>query len=219
MTDRQDQKRLERALTAESESTRLQAALFAGTHPGTVTAEMLVQRCAVEPDFFVRDTLSWALTCYDRESTVDRVLLELKSPVSQARSQALHTLSKLGDQRAWRSVIQFLKDADDETARSAWRAAAALVPEGEEAGLANTLATQLGRGDADLQRSLSRALVALGEPAAAVVARAKSDRQPAVRAHAIATERLLRDPEEQFSAALAEANRLLALGGAPISQE
>lgn len=215
----QDRARLERALTAESASTRLQAALFAGTHPDTVGAGVLLERCAVEPDFFVRDTLSWALTCYDRQSTVDRVLAELDSALPLARSQALHTLSKLGDRRAWPAVVGFVSDADDEIARSAWRAAAALVPEGEEAGLAARLSTQLGRGDAELQRSLSRALVALGDAAVPVLARAKSDRRTAVKAHAIATERLLRDPDEQFAAALAEANRLLALGGAPLVSE
>lgn len=207
--------RLTRALTAESESTRLQAALYAGTHPGIVDAGLLLERCAVETDFFVRDTLSWALTCYDRETTYDRVLLELHSPVAQARSQALHTLSKLGDKRAWPSVIGFLQDADDQIARTAWRAAAALVSEGQEAGLAETLSTQFGRGDHDLQRSLTRALAALGPAAEPVIERAKTHAEVRVRAHAIATERLLNDPDEQFGAAIAEANRILAVQGAP----
>lgn len=215
MTENDIAMRLLRALAAESESTRLQAALYAGTHAGAVSAEVVVQRCAVEPDFFVRDTLSWALTCYDREPTVARVLLELHSPVVQARSQALHSLSKLGDQQAWPAVVEFLEDPEDEIARSAWRAAAALVPEGEEAGLAARLATQLGRGDGGLQRSLSRALVALGDAALPVVAAAKHNPRRVVQVHALATERLLTDPDAQFEAALDEANRILALRGAP----
>lgn len=207
--------RLTRALTAESESTRLQAALYAGTHPGIVDAGLLLERCAVEPDFFVRDTLSWALTCYDRETTFDRVLLELHSPLAQARSQALHTLSKLGDKRAWPWVTGFLQDADDQIARTAWRAAAALVSEGQEAGLAETLSTQFGRGDLEVQRSLSRALVALAPASEPVIERGKSHAALRVRAHAIATKRLLNDPDEQFAAALAEANRILAVQDGP----
>lgn len=211
--------RLIRALTDPSSSTRQQAALFAGTHPEVIGAGVLIERCAVEPDFFVRDTLSWALTMYDRETTVDRLLLELHSPIPQARSQALHTLSKIGEPRAWPSVTGFLQDADDEIARSAWRAAAVLVPEGEEPRLAEALATQFGRGPADVQRSLTRALVSLGPAATPVVERAKAAADPRVRAHALATERLVNDPDEQFAAALAEANRILALGGEPNAPE
>ncbi len=214
-----DRARVERALTAATPSTRLQAALLAGTQPGVVPLEVLIQRCAVEPDFFVRDTLSWALTRYDPSAAVERLLVELRSTCPQARSQALHTLSKIGDKRAWEPVAGFLQDPDDEIVRSAWRAAAALVPEGEQGRLADALATQLGRGSSELQRSLSRALTALGAAAAPAVARARSHRSPRVRAHAIATERLMRDPDEDFAAALAQANRILALRGAPTLQE
>lgn len=219
MTQYEPDVRLLDALTAAAPSTRLQAALFAGTHPGAVTAETLIERCAVEPDFFVRDTLSWALTRYDPEPTVDRLLLELESDTAQARSQALHTLSKIGDQRAWEAVAGFLADPDVEIARVAWRAAARLVPEGRQRELADRLATQFGRGDAGTQRSLSRALAALGEAAEPAIAQGKARRSGRVRIHAIATERLLRDPDVQFEAALDEAKRILALRGAPTLPE
>lgn len=197
----QDAAGLEAALSAATPAARLQAALFAGTDPGTVAAETLIHRCAVEPDFFVRDTLSWALTRYDRAATVDRLLDELGSDVPQARGQALHTLSKIGDQRAWEAVTGFLADGDLEIARVAWRAAAALVPDGRRRELADRLATQFGRGDAEAQRSLSRALAALGQAAVPSIERAKAQRTRRVRAHAMATERLLQDPDVQFDAA------------------
>lgn len=219
MTRHDQDARLHAALTAAAPSTRLQAALFAGTHPGTVPAETLIERCADEPDFFVRDTLSWALTRYDRAATVDRLLLELGSDVSQARSQALHTLSKIGDQRAWEAVTGFLADRDLETARVAWRTAARLVPEGRQRELADRLATQFGRGDAATQRSLSRALAALGEAAEPAIARGKAHRTRRIQVHATATERLLKDPDVQFEAALDEAKRILALRGAPTIPE
>ncbi len=117
-------------------SVRLRAALESGTaaESGTVTA--LVDRCAVEPDFFVRDMLTWALCRLPAGVTVPRLLDELGSDVSQARSQALHTLSKIGDPVAWPKVSGMLHDEHDEVARSAWRAAVALVPPGSESGLA-----------------------------------------------------------------------------------
>jgi len=47
--------------------------------------------------------------------------------------------------------------------RTVWYAAVALVPESERGWLAEKLSASLGRGDEDTKRSLSRALVALGE--------------------------------------------------------
>lgn len=38
---------------------------------------------------------------------------------------------------------------------------------------------------------------------------------PGVRAHALATQRLLRDPDAGFELAIAEAKRIVALAGAP----
>jgi hypothetical protein len=110
-----------------------------------------------------------------------------------------------------------LSDADHEVARSAWRAAVVLVPQGEESGLARTLATQLGRGDRETRLSLSRALIALGEVIVPIMHTAMNGPDPRVRQHAIATERLLRDPDAGFEFAIEQAKRRLALG--PASQE
>ena len=211
---------LRSALETSDASTRLRVALTAGMHPDPGDVEVLVERCAVEPDFHVRDMLTWALTRHDPSLTVDRLLAELGSDVAQARSQALHTLSKIGDTRAWPAITTgLLTDADDEVARAAWRTAVGLVPQGRETALAETLATQLGRGDRDVQRSLSRALADLGAAAVPVVERASTDRDPDVRAHAVATERLMRNPDEDFDAAIADARRTVALLGAPLVGE
>ncbi|WP_396229723.1 HEAT repeat domain-containing protein, partial [Frankia sp. CpI1-P] len=53
--------RLLDALSAADSSTRLQATLAVGTNPDPDLLEALMERCAVEPDFFVRDMLTWAL--------------------------------------------------------------------------------------------------------------------------------------------------------------
>ncbi|MFJ9736558.1 HEAT repeat domain-containing protein [Streptomyces sp. NPDC101166] len=175
--------------------------------------ETLVERCAVEPDFFVRDMLSWALTRLPPEITLPRIRQELASERTQARSQALHTLSKIGDKGTWNWITRgMLRDADDEVARTAWRVAVALVPVGEEKGLGDELVLQLGRGDRDVQLSLSRALVDLGDVIEPALERAAESSDPAVAAHARATELLRQNPETGFDAALDEAKRVVALG-------
>ncbi|GAA4545864.1 HEAT repeat domain-containing protein [Amycolatopsis samaneae] len=204
--------RLLDALGSGNSSTRLQAALAAGTRADPGFAEELVARCAIEPDFFVRDMLTWALTRLPAAVTVPRLRAELTSEHAQARSQALHTLSKIGDGDVWPAITRsLLRDADDEVARSAWRAAVILVPAGERAALATELAGQLGRGDRTVRRSLSRALVALGEVTEAALRHGLASTDPAVRTHAHATLRLLRDPESGFDAAVDEVNRIAAL--------
>jgi HEAT repeat protein len=173
---------LTEALVASASSTRLKAALAIGTKPDPGLLEVLVARCGVEPDFYVRDMLTWALTRLPPDLTVPRLLAELDSDVSQSRSQALHTLSKIGDVRAWPAMTSaLLHDRDDEVARA-------------------------------VQLSLSRALVALGEIVEPVLKRAKESDAPAVAAHAAATERLLQDPDAAFELDIKEAKRVFALG-------
>ncbi|MFC7744966.1 hypothetical protein ACFQXA_34815 [Nocardiopsis composta] len=70
-----------------------------------------------------------------------------------------------------------------------------------------------------MRLSLSRALIALGPAASPVIERAKADRDEGVRTHAIATEHLMRDPDQGFDAAIAEAERVVALLGAPLIEE
>ncbi|MFF2922365.1 HEAT repeat domain-containing protein [Streptomyces celluloflavus] len=202
-------------LENDSSSVRLQAALAVGTDPEPAFIGKLIERCAMEPEFYVREMLTWALTRHAASMTLPVLLDEVRSERAQARSQALHTLSKIGDRQAWPAITPALvSDADDEVARSAWRAAVVLVPEGAEHELAVVLATQLGRGERETQLSLSRALIALGEAMLPTVGAATTDPDPRVRTHAIATERLWRDPDAGFEFAIEEAKRIVALGRA-----
>ena len=141
-------------------------------------------------------------------------------PISQARSQALHSLSKIGDPRVWPAITTaLLTDDDAEVARAAWRTAAGLAPDEEKGRLAETLATQFARGDHDLQLSLTRAFATLGGPAAGAVEKASTYPAPEVRLHAIATAHVMENPDDGFDAALAEARRIVALRAAPIPEE
>jgi HEAT repeat protein len=206
--------RLIATLAAGDASTRLKAALAIGSNPEPGLVDTLIARCAIEPDFYVRDMLTWALTRLSSEITVPRLLAELRSERAQARSQALHALSKIKDSSAWPAITRsLLCDPDDEVARSAWRAAVVLVPDGQEKDLAEELAAQLGRGDREVQLSLSRTLVALGEEVVGPALRkAMACGDPGVHAHASATERLLRNPDAGSENAVNEAKRIFALG-------
>jgi HEAT repeat protein len=176
--------------------------------------DALIARCAIEPDFYVRDMLTWALSRFPSEITVPKLLVELHSDLAQARSQALHTLSKIKDVSTWPAITQnLLRDADDEVAKSAWRAAVVLVPAGQEMALAEELAEQLGRGGREMQLSLSRALVALGEAAATpVLQKAIKSKDQGIIAHAKATERLLREPDAGSEFAIDQVKRIFAPG-------
>lgn len=200
------------ALRADSSSDRLRAALQAGTTPDAALIDPLVARCAVEPDFFVRDMLTWALCRQPAEATVPRLLDELQASSPQARSQALHTLSKIGDGKAWPAVSAHLHDADDDVARAAWRAAVALAPDRDKAGLAMDLATELGRGGREVAVSLSRAFVALGDAAQPALDVATNSADARVRAHARATQQLVADPDSGFAPSIDLAKRVAATG-------
>ncbi|MDN5585759.1 MAG: HEAT repeat domain-containing protein [Brevibacterium sp.] len=206
------------ALSSANPQHRLQAALSIG-----ITAEdrhlgALIRRCRIDPDFFVRDMLTWAITRMPAEAAVDLLIAELSSDAPQAQGQALHTLSKIGDPRGWEAMdpgiigTKLIAHSDTEVARSAWRAAVALVPGDDRQRLASTLVTQLGRGDMETQKSLSRAIVSLGEDLVSVLDGRLQAEEETVRTHAMATREMFTDPDAGFAHALSEAKRVVALG-------
>lgn len=200
--------RLRIALQSPSSSERLQTALTAGTRPDPSHVDVLVRRCSIEPDFFVRDMLTWALTRHPSSQTVPRLIYEVGADEPQARSQALHTLSKIGDPRGWRAISsELLRDPDDDVARAAWRTAAGLVPPGEEGELAEALCSQLGRGTYDTRRSLSRSIAVLGDAAVGAVDARRDHGRREVRIHAAVTAALLLDPEADVAGLFSEATR------------
>jgi len=151
-------------LQSPDQSVRLKAALAAGTFPKPEYIDVLVSQCALEPDFFVRDTLTWALMRNEVEKVVERLKPELVSENPQAKSQALHTLTKIADRRFYSLIThEHFFDSHDKVAVTAWRAASVLVPEDQKSRLTEILLTQLGRGNSDVQFDLTRFLCALGD--------------------------------------------------------
>jgi len=194
-------------------SDRLRAVMAAGIAADPAALDALVRRCAVEPDFQVREMLTWAIIRLPREQVVPRVVAELASREAQARCQALHTLSKLRDAGSWVDVAACLDDQDRGVVRTAWYAAVAVVPDEKRDWLARRLARELGMGPLETQRSLSRALLSLGsEVVAPVLSEVVDHGNPAARAHAEATSRLFNDPDAAFTLSVVTARREVALG-------
>lgn len=192
---------------------RLNAALSAGMKPSPLNLEALIERCGVEPDFQVREMLTWALIRLPADIVVPRVVAELSRDEPQARSQALHTLSKIRDESAWPAVAARLDDEDRDVMRTAWYAAVALAPESERGWLTRKLCERLGQGEPEIRLSLSRALAGLGEDTIApVLASAVENGSDAVRQHIAAVKRLLHEPESGFAQSLGRARREVALG-------
>ncbi|MFM1952080.1 MAG: hypothetical protein RJA33_874 [Actinomycetota bacterium] len=191
---------LQALLESPYQSVRLKAALAAGTYPDSAYIEILITQCSHEPDFFVRDTLSWALMRHNVTEVVNRLKPELSSKVAQARSQALHTLSKIGDKANYPLItLEHHLDEVDKVAVTAWRTASVLVPENERSALTKILVTQLGRGDSDMQFDLTRFLCSLGDCIVEPLQDAAKSNNEAVRIHAEFT--LIRFQEMQLDIA------------------
>jgi HEAT repeat protein len=176
---------LQTLLASSDQSVRLKAALAAGTYPEPEYIEVLVSQCSHEPDFFVRDTLTWALIRNDIPRVVERLKPELKSDNVQSKSQAIHTFTKIGDQQNYALITNdLLFNENDHVAMTSWRAASVLVPESERGNLAKMLVTQLGRGDSDVQFGLTRSLCAIGEAIVIPLNEAAKSTNEEVRIHA-----------------------------------
>jgi HEAT repeat protein len=193
---------LEAMLASPDQSVRLKAALAAGTYPTPEFIEVLISQCAHESDFFVRDTLSWALMRHDHDAVVAKLIPELNSPIAQSRSQALHTFSKIGEKKYYSLIKdQHLFDIEDSVASTAWRTASVLVPESEKATLVEKLVTQLGRGDSDLQFGLTRFLCTLGDAIVAPLTEAAKSEKEEIRVQAEFTLLRFREMELEFKKA------------------
>ena len=118
--------------------------------------------------------------------------------------------------RAWPAITtELLQDSDDEVARTAWRLRPYWFRRRKPPALAEILATSSAVAIARSTWS-QRALAALGDAAASVIERGTLDADAGVRTHAVATERLIRDPDAGFDVAIAAAQRIAALRGAPL---
>jgi HEAT repeat protein len=134
---------------------------------------------------------------HDLKEVLPMLTPQLNSPNNQARSQALHTLSKIGDKANYDLITrEHLLDSNDDVATTAWRSASVLVPDEKKDELVKILVTQLGRGDGDTQFALTRFLCAIGEPIIQPLQIAAKSHDETIRLHAEIT--LIRYREMQL---------------------
>lgn len=159
---------------------RQTAALELGGLEDPVAAPALVARLWSEPDFFVRETLTWAVARVDAAAT-PLLLDALHADDDSTRVRALHALSKIADPATTAAMLPLTDDPSPDVAATArW----ALTRTGDPRAVA-VLAAQLGVGDDDRRNSLTREIASFGEAAVPAVTAALSSLDPAVREHAV----------------------------------
>lgn len=162
---------------------RIQAVLELAESPGDEVAAALVQAMGTEPEFAIRETLTWALGRMPEEAT-PYLHDALRSEHWLARMQALHVLSKWGRATDAEFVVELVADAHPlVAARACWAAGQTRNP-----AVIPVLIGALGRGDEELRNTMSSAFSALGR--AGVDALAVAVRSPgtvASRVHAADT--------------------------------
>lgn len=183
--------RLEEALRAAfstDPSVRQEAALRLGTLADASLAPQLVTLLVAEPDFYVRETLTWAVVNQARAALPH--LLSALEGSDPSRVQVLHALSKIRDPDAVPHILPLADDPDDAVAAKAWWALGrTAAPEA-----APVLLSHLGDRDEARRRELTRALEQLGEPAVAGLAERLLDGDVLTRRHAAEVLTVIGDP-------------------------
>jgi translation elongation factor Ts len=200
---RPDQVRCEIDLLGDVDpAVRMRSAVELGRLRAVEAAPALVDQLGREREFFVRETLTWAIL---RITDAAMPFLEqaLTSPRWLARGQAAHVLSKMGRHQDADLLGPLLRDEVDAVAARAYTAAGqthnpAVLPD---------LVAALARGDSEHRSTLTAALAEFGRTAVpALVAALRDAPAPAVRVHAADTLAFLGSPDADRAAlALAEA--------------
>lgn len=167
-----------RALRNPDRDVRQRAAVDLGTVAAPAAATELVARLWTEPDFFVRDTLTWAVTRVADAATP--LLQDALTGAAATRTQALHVLSKIKDPATAAAVVPLAADDDPAVAAKArWVLARIGDPRTVPA-----LAAHLGTGDATVRNALTRDLASFGRAAVPCLVAALAGDDVPVRRHA-----------------------------------
>lgn len=158
---------------------RQAAALDLGTHAAPAAAQALVGRLGSEQDFFVRDTLSWAITRI-ADTATPFLLTALTGTDTAIRVQALHVLSKIADPATTNTILPLTADNDPAVASKArWALTRIADPRAISA-----MAVHLGTGDNTSQNDLTRDLASFGAAAVPNLVTALANGEAHVRSHA-----------------------------------
>lgn len=181
---------------------RQAAALALGTRSDESTVQTLAESLWQEPDFFVRETMTWALARVQDAALPVVVQALLESRISEVRTQALHVLSKFRDPSTVEVIGTLIEDPDEEVAHKArW----ALARIGEPQAFPPLVA--LMGGDDETQRNkLTDNLAEFGAVAVPSMVEALSSSDAMVRRHAADVLCFIGSPDAEIAApALGEA--------------
>ncbi|WP_329496107.1 HEAT repeat domain-containing protein [Kitasatospora herbaricolor] len=167
-------------LSDPERSVRNTAALAIGSQSETGCADVLVDALWAEQDFFVRETMTWAVTRLE-EATRPTVLAAVgEDRPSAVRVQALHVVSKFANPETVDAVLPFVTDPDEAVARKArW----ALGRIKEPRAVPHLLAL-LGEQDSEERNALTDDVAAFGSAAVPALVEALGSDDHGVRRHA-----------------------------------
>lgn len=161
---------------------RQAAALRVGELAHPASAPGLAARLWSEPDPFVRETLTWAVTRV-ADAAVPVLLEALTSTEAVTRERALHVLSKVADPGTVDAMIPMAGDDDPLVAAKArWALSRAGDPRAVPA-----LVAHLGTGDDTTRNGVTRDLASFGAPAVPALVCALGSADASVRRHAAET--------------------------------
>lgn len=179
-------------------SVRQRAALHLGTHGDDSIADELVSILVGEPDFYVRETLTWAVVT--RASATYPHLVEALRDESlregPARVYLLHALSKIRDPASVAEILPHADDEDDAVAAKAWWALGRIGTPGA----VTELLDHLGVEQDFRRRELTRALEQAGEAAVEGLTERLEHPETGVRRHAAEVLLGIGDPETRPAA-------------------
>jgi HEAT repeat protein len=139
----------------------------------------LLARVGHEPDFYVREDITWALVRMG-EAAIAPLIGLLNDESAAVRHHAAHTLGKINDPRAVEALIGALHDSDHMVAA---RAAGSLKVIGVAQAIP-ALAGVLGHPHRETQTAVAEALERFGAEAIPAVLEAMNDTRWPVREHA-----------------------------------
>lgn len=173
------QQRLQHDLRDPDQNARARAAVELGKLGDPATVDRLIEALATEPDFFVREYLTWSIV-RTADTAVPLLINMLSDARPRARHGAAHTLSKIADPRATPALTVSLQDADPTVVSKAAFALGAIGAVESVQAIVNLL----GGEDRELQSTLVSVLERFGAHAIPPVVDALADTHWRVREHA-----------------------------------